>query len=142
VAAGLVIDEADVLLPTDEQQLVRVAGGLQQATGDQLVIVTVPSLAQESIEHLSWALGSGLGLGEKGADNGVLMVVAPKEKRVRIAVGKGLQGLLTDAGSADVVRSMMPALNAGRPRQAIAIGQARIVALLRSDTRRPQRKAA
>jgi uncharacterized protein len=137
-----VIDRADVLLPAEEQRLTKAADALQQATGEHLVIVTVPSLGQESMEHLSWALGSGLGLGAKGADNGVLMVVAPKEKRVRIAVGKGLQGLLTEARSADVVRLMMPALDAGRPAQAIGIGQDRIAALLRSDTRRPQRKAA
>ncbi len=138
-AKGHVIDQADVLQPMEERRLTQVAVALQETTGDHLVIVTVRKLGQESMEHLSWALAGGLGLGEK---NGVLMIVAPEEKRVRIAVGKGLNGLVTDVRSADVVASMMPALEAGHPGQAIAIGEARIDALLRSDTRRPQRKAA
>ena len=70
------------------------------------------------------------------------MLVAPTEKKVRIAVGKGLEGLLTDARSADVVRAMIPQFAADDPGAAILIGEQRIDAILRSDLRRPQRLGA
>lgn len=140
--SGRVIDQANVLSPTEEQELAQASAALEQATSDQLVIVTVPTLGKESIEHLGWALGKGQGVGQKDLDNGVLILVAPKERKVRVEVGTGLEGLLTDAHAADVVRAMMPGFVAGRPGEAILIGEDRIIDLLRSDTRRPQRKAA
>ena len=139
---GRVIDQADVLAPAEEARIAALSAAIEARTSDQLVVVTVPSLGTESLEHLGWALGGGWGLGRKGLDNGVLMLVAPGEKKVRIAVGKGLEGLLTDARSADVVRAMIPPFAADHPGAAILIGEQRIDAILRSDLRRPQRLGA
>ena len=136
---GRVIDQAEVLTSAEEQSLAMTSEALERVTGDQLVIVTVPSLQADNLEQLAWAVG---GAGQAKLGNSVLMIVAPKEQRVRIAVGKGLDGLLTDVRRAEIVRIMAPEFAAGRPGRAIAFGEARMVAVLRSDTRRPQRKAA
>jgi uncharacterized protein len=138
---GRVIDEAKVLSPAEEQSLGKASAALERATSDQLVIVTVPSLAKESIEHLAWALGTAWGVGQKGLDNGVLILVVPKERKVRVEVGKGLEGLLTDARAAEAVQAMMPGFRSGTYGAGISAGEDRIIGLLRSDPRRPQRKA-
>jgi uncharacterized protein len=139
--SGRVIDEANVLSSAEERQLAQASEELERATSDQLVIVTVPTLGKESIEHLGWALGNGWGIGQKGLDNGVLILVAPNDRKVRVEVGKGLEGLLTNTRAADVVRAMLPDFAARRPAKAIAVGETRIIQLLRSDPRRPQRKS-
>jgi uncharacterized protein len=123
---------------TEELELIRESEALEKATTDQLVVVTVPTLNGQDIARYSTALGNKLGVGQADKDNGVLLVVAPKERQVRIAVGYGLEGLLTDQRAAVIVRDMIPYFRAGDGPRAIQIGFKEIDSVLRSDPRRPQ----
>jgi uncharacterized protein len=71
-------------------------------------------------------------------DNGVLLLVAPKEQKVRIEVGYGLEGLLTDERAGAIIREQVELFKKGRDADAIVLGVDRIDALLRSNTQRPQ----
>jgi uncharacterized protein len=133
------------LLPPSEQvDLVRESEALEAATTDQLVVVTEPTLDGRDIANYGSALGNQMGLGQADKDNGVLLLVAPKEHKVRIAVGYGLEGLLTDQRAAKIVNDMLPYFRAGDGSQAVRVGVSEIDGVLRSDRRRPQylKKAA
>ena len=137
---GRVIDQAEVLPAVSETRLARRLAALESATTDQVVVVTLDSLNGASIEQVGHALGNRRGVGRADLDNGVLLLVVPSEQRVRVEVGLGLEGLLTDARSAAIVRAMLPQFASAQPHQAIESGIGEIDVLLRSDRRRPQRK--
>ena len=135
-------DQADLLTAAEEVGLVRQSEALESQTTDQLVIVTVSSLDGRDVARFSTDLANRLGVGQADKDNGVLLVIAPNERQVRIAVGHGLEGLLTDDRSAAIVEEMLPLFRADRPSQAIALGVRRIDETLRSNSKRPQYKLA
>lgn len=101
---GRVVDGANILSPQAEASLTSKLESLEAKTSRQLVIVTVPSLQGYEIEDYGYQLGRVWGIGEKGRDTGVLMIVAPNERRVRIEVGYGLEGVLTDALSTVILQ--------------------------------------
>jgi len=111
---------------------------LEKTTSDQLVIVTLPSLEGRTIEDVGLSLGRRWGVGQKELDNGVLLLVAPNERRVRIEVGYGLEELLTDESAAAIIRDQVPLFRSGKYADAIILGVDRIDALLRSKAQRPQ----
>ena len=137
-------DQADIIPAAEEIELARRSEALEAATTDQLVVVSVPTLNGQDIAQFSTALGNRLGVGQADKDNGVLIVVAPNEREVRISVGFGLEGLLTDQRAAQVVQQMLPYFRAGDYPQAVRVGVNQIDTVLRSDRRRPQnlKKAA
>lgn len=136
---GRVVDEAHILSAPARASLTRRLARLEAATSDQLVVVTLPDLRGRTIEAWGRALGNGWRIGRRGLDNGVLLVVAPNDRKVRIEVGCGLEGLLTPARSAAIVRDpLLPLLKASRYDAAAEAGVARIAAVLARDTRRPQ----
>lgn len=92
-----VVDEAGVLSPAVEASLTGKLENLESATGRHLVIATLPSLQGYEIEDYGYRLGRHWGVGSKARDDGVLLIVAPRERKVRIEVGYGLEGTLTDA---------------------------------------------
>ncbi|MDB5455833.1 MAG: hypothetical protein JWP92_1418, partial [Caulobacter sp.] len=92
--SGRVIDAAGILPAGIEQSLAAQSEALEAKTTDQFVIVTIPSLQGYSIEEYSQGLGNAWRLGQAGKDNGVLLVVAPKERKVRIEPGVGLEKVL------------------------------------------------
>ncbi|HWA23720.1 MAG TPA: TPM domain-containing protein [Caulobacterales bacterium] len=96
------VDAANVLSPRVEAELTDKLARLETQTSRQLVIVTVPSLQGYEIEDYGYQLGRAWGIGQNRENNGVLLIVAPNERRVRIEVGYGLEGVLTDALS-DVI---------------------------------------
>jgi uncharacterized protein len=103
------------------------------------VVVTLPDLGGASIEQVGLRLGRGWGIGQKGLDNGVLLIVAPNDRRVRIEVGCGLEGLLTDARASALIQHMLiPLFWKGAYDRAAEAGVAAIEAILQSDPRRPQ----
>ena len=77
----------------------------ERATGEQVVVVTLPSLQGFSIEDYGYQLGRYWGIGQKGKNTGAILIVAPKEHKVRIEVGYGLEGELTDAVSATIIQN-------------------------------------
>jgi len=135
---GRVVDRADMLDPAAEQLLASKSEALEKVTGDQLVIVTLPSLEGQTIEAVGLSLGRRWGVGQKDLDNGVLLLVAPNERKVRIEVGYGLEALLTDERAGAIIREQLPFFKEGRSADAIVLGVDRIDALLRSNAKRPQ----
>jgi len=136
---GRVVDNAGILSPNVRGALSARLARLEAKTRDQLVVLTVKTLRGQSIEAYGMAVGNSWGIGRKGLDNGVLLIVAPAEHKVRIEVGCGLEGLLTPPRAAAIVeQSLLPLLKAGRYDAAAETGVNRIAAVLQSDLRRPQ----
>jgi len=94
---GRVVDEANVLDQGTRNALTQKLTDLETKTAVQFVVVTLKSLQGTSIEDFGYQLGRNWGIGPKGKNNGVLLIVAPNERKVRIEVGYGLEGTLTDA---------------------------------------------
>jgi uncharacterized protein len=94
---GRVVDAANVLKPQEIGALEQKLQAHEAKTTDQVVIATVPSLGGTSVEDYANRISRSWQLGQKAKNNGVLLLVAPNERRVRIEVGYGLEGALTDA---------------------------------------------
>ncbi|WP_066681616.1 TPM domain-containing protein, partial [Sphingomonas sp. CCH9-E2] len=101
---GRVVDGADLLSPAQEAELSAMSEATEKATGRQLVVATVPDLQGYLIEDFGYRLGRDWGIGQKDADNGIILLVAPKERKVRIEVGYGLEPIMTDALSGMIIR--------------------------------------
>jgi uncharacterized protein len=111
---GRVVDGANMLSPTVENDLTGRLAALETETGRQLVVVTVPDLQGYPIEDYGYQLGRQWGIGEAKADDGVLFIVAPNERKVRIEVGYGLEPILTDALSSIILQTaVIPKFKAG-----------------------------
>jgi len=111
---GYVNDDARMLTADQAQTLERLLAGFERETTHQLVVLTVPSLYGEDIEGFSMRVAEAWKIGKKGKDDGVIMIVAPSDRRVRIEVGYGLEGTLTDAKSSRIIReAMLPRFSSG-----------------------------
>src|SRR3954470_16196485 len=113
---GRVVDQADLLNPEQEQQLTQRLEALQRASSRQLVVATVPSLQDLPIEDYGYQLGRAWGIGQRGANNGIILLVAPNEHKVRIEAGYGLEGIVTDALSSQIIQQqILPHFRANPP---------------------------
>lgn len=104
---GRVNDHAGILSPAVEESLTRKLAAYEQATGHQLAILTIPTLAGDPIEDFSIRVVEAWKLGKKGVDDGVLLLVASNDRKMRIEVGYGLEGDFPDAAAGRVVRDVM-----------------------------------
>jgi len=104
---GYVNDYAGVLSSTEEQQISQLFSNMEKTTTAQGALLIVPSLEGESIESFSMRVAEKWKLGQVGKDNGLLVLLAMKEKKVRIEVGYGLEGLMTDAKSGYIIRQII-----------------------------------
>jgi uncharacterized protein len=128
---GRVVDEAELLSPPARERLTRMLDEYERTTTNQVVVVTLRSLQGYPIEDFGYQLGRHWGIGQKGKDNGVLLIVAPNERAVRIEVGYGLEGTLTDALSHDIIETrILPAFRRDRYEQGIVQGTEAILAVL------------
>lgn len=126
-----VMDAAHLLTPEQVKAITAQSASLEQRTRHQFVVVTVPSLGGHDITQYSMALGNRLGIGRKGINDGVLLVVAPKEREVRIAVGDGLRKQLTDAEAKTIVeQTIIPSFTAKHFGEGIVKGADRIISEL------------
>ncbi|MBD3671618.1 MAG: TPM domain-containing protein, partial [Gammaproteobacteria bacterium] len=131
---GRVVDQAGLLSPEAEQALVQRLAGHEQASGNQVVVVTLDSLQGQAIEQFGYQLGRHWGIGQADEDNGVLLIVAPKERKVRIEVGYGLEGRLTDAISHQIIqRQIFPAFKQENYEAGILAGTGAILDALGGD---------
>jgi uncharacterized protein len=125
-------DFADGIDPSTEQQIDQLSRSLQAASGDVLVVVTVPTIEPYAdIREYAVKLfeNHGRGIGEKGKDNGVLILLALKERRVRIEVGYGLEQWITDGYAGETSRDYMtPDFREGRYGAGLLRGAQRIAA--------------
>jgi len=102
---GRVVDDADVLSYPEEVAITADLKALEDKSSDQVVVVTLPSLQGYTIEDFGYQLGRHWGIGTEKLDNGVIVIVAPNERKVRIEVGRGLEGVLTDALSKIIIEN-------------------------------------
>jgi uncharacterized protein len=128
---GYVVDDAGILSPATRAQLTEELGNFQRATKRQLVVATVRSLQNYPIEDFGYRLGRAWGVGEKGKDSGAILLIAPNERQVRIEVGYGLEGELTDATSRQIIeQTILPALRSGDFNRGVVNGTADILRAL------------
>lgn len=102
---GRVVDAAGIIPPADEAALTAKLQQLETQTSRQLVVATIPSLGDYDIADYGFRLGRAWGIGQRGADNGAILIVAPKDRQVRVETGYGLEAILTDAFSAGVIQN-------------------------------------
>lgn len=105
--SGRVVDDAEILSTATRGRLTTMLREHEQRTTNQIVVLTVPTIQGESIEEYALAVFDKWKLGQRGKDNGVLVVVVPQDRRMRIEVGYGLEGTLTDLAAARIVRNIM-----------------------------------
>jgi len=128
---GRVVDEAHVLSAATTASLTESLAEYENGTGNQVVVVTLPSLQGDSIEDYGYQLGRYWGIGQKGKDNGALLIVAPHEHKVRIEVGYGLEGTLTDAACSAIIHNIiLPDFRTGHMEQGVVEGTQAILSVL------------
>ena len=104
---GRVTDNAQILSPTTSQSLTESLKAYESRTGNQIVVLTIPTIDGENIEEYAIKVFEAWKLGQKGKDNGILIVVVPNDRRMRIEVGYGLEGTLTDGMAGQIIRLVM-----------------------------------
>jgi len=110
---GRVVDEANILDASTRADFERRLADLEAKTTSQFVVVTLSSLRGRTIEEYGYQLGRHWGIGQRGSNNGVMLIVAPNERKVRIEVGYGLEGTFPDAISSIIVQnSILPRFRA------------------------------
>ena len=101
---GRVVDNAHLLTPEQVVDITSKSQALEAQSGRQFVVATVPSLEGRPIEDYGYKLGRSWGIGQKGKDDGVILLVAPNERKVRVETGYGARVFLTDAVSSVIIR--------------------------------------
>lgn len=115
-----VTDTAGRLTPADDRALEERITAYRQKTGNEIAVFVTGSLGGQSIEDVAYATFNAWGIGQKGKDNGVLLVIAPNERKTRIETGKGIGHLLTDLDCAHILRDRVgPLLRQDRFKDAI-----------------------
>ena len=107
---GYVTDLAGVIREDSRSRMEALGGEVEQKTGAQMAVVTVHSLEGESVEDYAVDLFKQLGVGSKKDNRGVLLLIAPSERKYRIEVGYGLEPVINDARAGDAGRAMVPYL--------------------------------
>jgi uncharacterized protein len=137
---GRVVDQAELLSPAQEAELTRKLEALQRASTRQLVVATVSSLQDNPIEDYGYQLGRHWHIGQQGANNGVILLVAPNERRVRIEVGYGLEPILPDALSSQIIeQQILPRFRANDYAGGIIAGTDAIIAQLQAPPEAAER---
>jgi len=140
---GRIVDEAKLLSPAQRADIEARLAALEARTTVQFVVVTLNSLQGADIADYGYRLGRHWGIGQKDKDNGVLLIVAPNERAVRIEVGCGLEGDLTDAVAHLIIENaILPRFRAGDMPGGIERGVDDIVQVLSGDAEAFKARAA
>jgi uncharacterized protein len=119
-----------------EEQLAALSASHEQATSNQVVVATLADLQGYTIEDFGYQLGRAWGIGQQGENNGVLLLIAKAERKVRIEVGYGLEGTLTDATSSNIIFSVItPRFKLGQFDAGVLEGTTAIIAALGGEYR-------
>jgi uncharacterized protein len=139
---GRIVDDAGLLTPEDRSAIESELKALEEKSTDQLVVVTLPSLQGYEIEDYGYQLGRHWGIGQKTKDNGVLLIVAPNERKVRVEVGRGLEPLVTDLMSRIIIENaIVPEFRRGNFSAGIRAGVRDIKATLLGDAEEVKERA-
>ncbi len=137
------VDAAGLLTPAQVAQLTAQSESVEQASTRQLVVATIPDLQGYPIEDYGYKLGRAWKIGQGGANNGIILIVAPNEKRVRIEVGNGLEPIMTDALSGIIIRdTILPKFKAGDMAGGIVDGAAAIAEQMKLPLEAAEARAA
>ena len=129
--SGRVVDQAEILTAPARERIARMLQAHEQTTGNQIAVLTINGIGAESIEDFAVRVFESWKLGVLKKDNGVLVVVAPQEHRMRIEVGYGLEGTLTDAAADRIIRNLMtPRLREGNYDVGVEAGATAIIQIL------------
>jgi uncharacterized protein len=140
---GRVVDQANILPADVEAQLTAQLEALETQSNRQLVVATVSSLEGYDISDYGYRLGREWGIGQEGEDNGAILLVAPDERRVRIEVGYGLEGYLTDALSSLIIQNaIVPRFREGDMPGGVVAGTQAIIGQLQLAPEEAARVAA
>lgn len=125
---GRINDYANMLTQATAQSLERKLAAFERETTNQVVLLTVPSLEGNTIEGFAIRVAESWKIGQQDKNNGVLLILAKKEHKIRIEVGTGLQGVLPDITAGQIIRNVMaPALRNGDFDQGISAGLGAII---------------
>src|ERR1019366_5726380 len=128
---GRVVDAANILKPETRARLTAALKAHEDATSNQIVVLTVPTIQPDSVEDYAVKVFDSWKLGQKGKDNGVLVVIVPQDRKMRIEVGYGLEGTLTDVASNRIIRNLMtPQFKAGNYNKGVEDGVTAVIAQL------------
>ncbi|HEY3777078.1 MAG TPA: TPM domain-containing protein [Rhizomicrobium sp.] len=140
---GRVVDDAHILSSQTQDQLTALLAQEEKQTGNQIVVATLPSLQGATLEQYGYQLGRAWGIGQKGKNNGAILIVVPTIHKVRIEVGYGLEGQITDAQSRIVIDEfMLPAFRRGDYDSGVMAGAQAIIKVLGGVTLSPQNGTA
>lgn len=133
-ASGYVVDQSGIIDSATKSRLEAWILELKQKTTAEVAVVTVNSTEPLTIEDYAVKLFQRFGIGQKGKDNGVLLLVAYKDRHMRIEVGYGLEGAITDAYSSRIINAIIaPEFKAGNFSEGIEKGTAAIVTLVAKE---------
>ncbi|RSV42480.1 TPM domain-containing protein [Sphingomonas sp. ABOLE] len=139
---GRVVDDAHLLSPAQVAQLTQLSAEVEQASSRQFVVATLPDLQGYDIADYGYQLGRAWGIGQKEANNGILLIVAPNERKVRIEVGYGLEPIMTDALSSQIINQViLPKFKAGDMAGGIVAGAQAIAEQMKQPLEAAEQKA-
>ena len=139
---GRVVDAANIIPPAEEAALAAKLAALEGASTRQLVVATVSDLQGYPIEDYGYQLGREWGIGQAEANNGVILLVAPNDRKVRIEVGYGLEPILTDALSSQIIQNqILPRFREGDYPGGISAGADAIIAQLQAPPEQAEARA-
>jgi len=131
---GRVNDYANMLGPATEQQLASLLADLEQTDSTQIVVLTINSLEGQNLEEYSLKVAETWAIGQKDKDNGALLLIAKNDRKLRIEVGYGLEGKLTDLASSRIIRDIItPRFKQGNFDQGVIDGVGAMVATVRGE---------
>lgn len=135
---GRVNDYGGMLPPEAEDRIEALLKDLEEKDSTQVVVLTVPSLDGDSLEDFSMRVAERWKIGRKGLDNGAIMVIARDDRKVRIEVGYGLEGRLTDLTAGRIIRDrIVPEFRAGRFDQGVLNGVVALTEVVRGEYQAP-----
>lgn len=115
-----VVDEAGVLNPCEVDALTNQIDAFEAASGGQMAVLLIRSLYGDAVEDFSLAVAEKWKIGWKGKDNGVLLVLAMEDRRSRLEIGYGYEGVINDARAGDILRNMAPFMRKGEYEKAVS----------------------
>lgn len=129
--SGRVVDNAELLSPAARSSIAAKLKAHEDKTGNQIAVLIIPTLEGESVEPYAVRVFETWKLGQKGKDNGALLLIVPKERKLRIEVGYGLEGTLTDAVTSRIIRNVIaPPFKAGQFDAGLEAGVAAMIGQL------------
>jgi uncharacterized protein len=140
---GRIVDDAQLLTPSDRAAIESDLKALEDKSSDQLVVYTTNSLQGYPIEDYGYQLGRAWGIGQKGTNNGVILIVAPQDRKIRIEVGRGLEPQMTDLLSKLIIQNrILPRFKRGEFSGGIKAGVEDIRDVLLGDADAVKERAA